>query len=272
MSQAVLRSSASAQASAEPAADAGLDWSQRVQEGFQRQAGSYEAHARLQRAVAWRLAHLCRQLPLASGPRADLGAGTGLLSRAMLCQRSDLIAQPPLQLDLCAALLEQNRCGPKLHWNLETPLPQALDGAALLMSSFALQWLNRPERRLADWVERLAPSGWLALAVPTAGSFPQWRQAASSAAVPCTALELPTAERLQTAASAAGLRLHHARVLRFSRAAHGGRSTLRLLARIGATASRGPGLGPAALRRLLAHWPEATPLTWEVLVLLGRKP
>ncbi|MEB3332406.1 MAG: SAM-dependent methyltransferase [Synechococcaceae cyanobacterium] len=272
MSPAVLRSAPSAPPAPQACPATDLNWSERVQRGFQRQAGSYEAHARMQRAVAWRLAHLCRHLPLASGPRADLGAGTGLLSRALLSQHDNLRDQPPLQLDLCAALLARNRCGPKLLWNLETPLPEVLDGSALLMSSFALQWLSQPEQRLADWVERLAPTGWLALAVPTSGSFPQWRQAACSAAVPCTALELPTAERLQAAASAAGLRLHHARVMRFSRAAHGGRTTLRLLARLGATASRGSGLGPGRLRRLLAHWPEATPLTWEVLLLLGRRP
>ena len=47
----------------------------RVRQGFGRGAASYEAHARLQQGVAWRLARFCRDLPLPSGLSADLGAG-----------------------------------------------------------------------------------------------------------------------------------------------------------------------------------------------------
>jgi len=53
---------------------------------FNRRAALYERHARLQRGLAWRLAHHIARLPLPPGPRADLGAGTGLVGKALRLQ------------------------------------------------------------------------------------------------------------------------------------------------------------------------------------------
>jgi malonyl-CoA O-methyltransferase len=246
-------------------------FSSRVRQSFGRSAASYEAQARLQQGVAWRLGRLCRDLPLPAGPYADLGAGSGLLSRALLAQRPSL-AKPPLQLDLCPELLARNPlAGPtSAPWDLNRGLPPQLRDAGLLLSSFALQWLDDPLAQLAHWAGRLAPGGWLALAVPVAGSFDTWQAAARAASVPCTALPLPEADGLIEAAIRAGLNLRHTQRLRFSRAPRDGLATLRLLSSLGATASRQPPLDPGQLRRLLAHWP-AAPLRWEVLVLVGRR-
>jgi malonyl-CoA O-methyltransferase len=238
--------------------------SDQVRHHFGRRAAVYEAQALLQRAVACRLGRLCRDLPLPAGPRADLGAGSGLLSRA-------LAAQGLLQLDLCPELLQRNPQQPHLVWDLNDGLPSPLQGAALLASGFALQWLDDPASQLAQWCRALAPGGWLALAVPTAGSFPQWRRAAAAAGVPCTALDLPAADRLVQAAAAAGLHPHHSQVLRFSRPEQGGLAALRHLRSLGATASPQPPLGAGELRRLLAHWPVEESLTWEVLLLVGHR-
>lgn len=260
-------------AASAPRADGlALPFSGRVRQGFGRGASSYEAQARLQQGLAWRLGRLCRTLPLPAGPCADLGAGSGLLSRALLAQRPSL-NQPPLQLDLCPELLARNPlAGPATTpWDLNRGLPPALQGAGLLLSSFALQWLEDPAAQLGHWVSRLAPGGWLALAVPLAGSFDTWRAAARAASVPCTALPLPEADGLIEAAIRAGLELRQAQRLRFSRAPRDGLATLRLLRALGATASRQPPLDAGQLRRLLAHWPPA-PLRWEVLVLVGRRP
>ena len=247
------------------------DFSAQVRRGFGRRAGSYELHARLQQAVAWRLGRLGRALPLAAGPCADLGAGSGLLSRSLMEHWPALAGRPPLQLDQCPELLARNPLGPGLLWDLNHGLPEQLERAALLVSSFALQWLDAPAPQLRHWAERLRPGGWLVLALPTAGSFPQWHQAAARAGVPCTGLGLPAAQPLLTAAAAGGVTLVRQQVLRFSRPRQGGLETLRHLRQLGASASRQPPLPPGELRRLLAHWPAATPLTWEVLLLLGRK-
>lgn len=247
------------------------DFSRRVQRQFGRRADFYESQARLQRAVAWRLGRLGRDLALPEGPCADLGAGSGLLSRALMAQHRGLAGRPPLQLDLCPQLLERNPLPRRLLWDLNGGLPSELDGAALLASGFCLQWLEHPVAQLAHWCRSLRPGGWLLLALPTAGSFPQWRQAATAAAVRCTALELPAADTLIRTAENGGLELRHSGTLRFSRPRQGGLQTLRHLSRLGAAASRTPPLGTAELRRLLRHWPAASPLTWEMLVLLGKR-
>jgi len=248
------------------------DFSSRVRQGFGRRADCYEQQARLQQGVAWRLGRLCRDLSLPAGPRADLGAGSGLLSRALLAHRPELAERPPLQLDLCPELLARNPLAgfTVCPWDLNQGLPPDLCGAGLLVSSFALQWLEDPAGQLAHWCSRLVPGGWLALAVPVAGSFWTWQAAAAAASVPCTALPLPRAEELVEAVSAAGLELGHRQQLRYSRSGQDGLSTLRLLRALGATASRQSPLGAGQMRRLLAHWP-CEPLRWEVLLLVGRR-
>jgi malonyl-CoA O-methyltransferase len=258
----------------------GADFSARVRRRFGARASHYERHALLQQAVAWRLARHCRWLPLPAGPTADLGAGSGLLSRALLRHCPSLRRRPPLQLDLCSEWWEAPAPLPTglpeglatLRWDLNDGLPASLQGAALLASSFALQWLDEPAAQLARWSEALAPAGWLALAVPTAGSFPEWRRAAAAAGVPCTALDLPQAGALIAAVEQAGLALRRSDRLRFSRRRQGGLATLRHLQRLGADGSRREPLSAAQLRRLLRNWPEDSPLTWEVLVLVASQP
>lgn len=291
-------------------------FSARVREAFGRRVSSYEPMARLQRGVAWRLAGLARHrlgpgspLALPPGPCADLGAGTGLLGRALEAWGVALPG-PLLQLDLCPEALARNGVGPTLPWDLNQGLPPGLSGAALLASSFALQWLEAPADVLAHWGRQLAPGGWLLLSVPTAGSFPEWRQAARDTDLPCSALPLPAADALLAAVARAGLEPLQARVLTFSGRGTGGGSwrpaapaglpsapgpcgpsgargapgssatpahpaleALRALRAIGADATpHGSSLSPGAWRRLLAAWPAGGQLSWEVLLLLARQP
>lgn len=253
-------------------------FSHQVRRRFSRRAAHYNQLAQLQRAIAWRLAHRIRKLPLPPGPWADLGAGTGLLGQALAEQTRANTAPPTarlspidlLQVDLCADLLARNPLPSQLCWDLEAGLPTALQGAALLVSSFALQWLQEPTQQLQRWCTALRPGGWLVLAVPTAGSFPEWRQAAVTAGVPCTALPLPEAQQLIHAA-APHLRLRQQQRLRFCRAYGDGHRFLRQLNQLGAGASTSRPLSPGQLRRLLACWPADGLVHWEVLVLVGQR-
>lgn len=303
-------------------------FSQRVREAFGRRVATYEPMAPLQRGMAWRLAGVAAHrfggsgplnrpplrrpaAALPQGPCADLGAGTGLVGRALAAWRVALPA-PLQQLDLCPEALARNGAGPTLPWDLNQGLPPHLAGAALLTSSFALQWLEAPAEALTHWGEQLAPGGWLLLSVPTAGSFPEWRQAAQRSGLPCSALPLPAADALCAAAARAGLETLQARVLTFGGSQRGAGSrrapvpaarpsasgpagptgalnaadpaatparnrpalgALRALRAIGADATpRGTSLSPGAWRRLLAAWPAGGALSWEVLLLLARKP
>ncbi|QVL54340.1 MAG: SAM-dependent methyltransferase [Cyanobium sp. M30B3] len=258
-----------------PAPPAEAAFTARVRERFGRRARGYRQHAPLQRAVAWRLAHLlARQLAeqgaLPAGPAADLGAGSGLLGEAL---HDHGLPGPLLQLDLCPELLAANplarRQGPCL-WDLNAGLPAQLRGAGLLCSSFALQWLEQPAAQLELWCGHLAPGGWLALALPTAGSFPQWHRAAARAGVPFSGLALPDHGPLLAVAERQ-LELRHRQLLRFSPSQGDGRRFLGSLRAIGAVGSRGPRLGTAELRRLLQHWPSGEGITWRVLLLIGRR-
>lgn len=243
---------------------------QLVRQCFGAAAASYDSHAQLQAALAWRLAHHCRDLTLPAGPRADLGAGTGLVGRALARQRPSLTL---LQLDLCPELLARNPLSSTeapLIWDLNGGLPPQLQNAALLLSNFALQWLEQPVDQWRRWCRQLGPGGWIGLAVPTGGSFPSWRTAAAAAGVPCTALALPDAAALVDVAEAE-LQAPLVQQLRFSRPGHG-LTFLRQLKALGAQAQAGASLSAPDLRRLLRHWPESTPLQWEVLLVLGQRP
>lgn len=255
------------------------DFSLQVRRRFGRHAADYDRQAQLQRATAWRLAHWIRQLPLPPGPCADLGAGTGLLGQALRRQGASgpagagrgLDPEALLQLDLCPELLARNPLPRQRRWNLDSGLPPELQGAGLLSSSFALQWLPQPAHQLGRWCTALRPGGWLAVAVPTAASFPEWRQAAAAAGVPCTALPLPEAGAL-IAAAAPQLSLRLQQRLRFRRRDGDGRRFLGQLSRLGAGASPSGPLSPGQLRRLLAAWPPGGVVHWEVLLLLGQRP
>ena len=256
-----------------PAPSAEAAFTARVRERFGRRAQAYRQHARLQRAVAWRLAHLlarCTGEAPPCGPAADLGAGSGLLGEAL---HEHGLAGPLLQLDLCPELLAANTLA-RRHghclWDLNAGLPAGLRGAGLLCSSFALQWLEQPAAQLQQWCGHLAPGGWLALALPTAESFPQWHRAARRAGVPFSGLALPASAPLLAVAEQ-HLELRQRQLLRFSHSGGDGRRFLGSLRAIGAVGSRAPRLGTAELRRLLQHWPSGEGITWTVLLLIGRR-
>jgi malonyl-CoA O-methyltransferase len=250
----------------------GAGFSQNILQRFSRRAACYDRQALLQRAIAWRLAHWVQRLELPPGPCADLGAGTGLLGQALQEQPAHSIvsAEALLQLDFCPELLAHNPLPRQHTWNLESGLPPELEGAALLTSSFALQWLSEPAGRLKYWCTALRPAGWLVLAVPTAASFPQWRQAAARAGVPCTALALPSASELINA-SAPLLSLLQVKRLHFHRRYGDGLHFLSQLSRLGAGASPSGPLRPGELRKLLAAWPTDGVVSWEVLMLVGQR-
>ena len=246
----------------------------RICSRFDRQAAHYAQLADLQQAVAWRLAHRVARLPLPSGPCADLGAGSGLVGQALAQHRCDATL---LQLDGSPALLARNPLAqPGLLWDLEQGLPPNLQHCALLTSSFTLQWLRHPARTLQLWAQAMAPGGWLALAVPVAGSFPQWHEAAARARIRCTAQPLPSAQELITTASA-HLQLPVVQELCFSRPyGSGGASTaqqfLRRMRRLGAGSSTEAPLSTGQWRQLLAHWPASRLVSWRVLLLIGQRP
>ena len=64
--------------------------------------------------------------------------------------------------------------------DLNRALPKSTPAATLLCSSFVLHWLEAPAETLQQWFQQLDCGGWLAIAVPVAGSFWQWHAAAAA--------------------------------------------------------------------------------------------
>ena len=241
---------------------------------FSQAASNYARNARLQQGVAWRLAHLCRNLPLLPGPVLDLGAGSGNLSAALQHQRPEL---NPLLVDHCAALLAQAQAPAeqRLQWDLNGGLPPLPSAPQMLLSSFALHWLQDPAAQLNRWAQALASGGWLALSVPVAGSLESWHTAAERAGMPCSALELPQSHALLNALPNT-MELHRQELLHFSCSYSSPLSFLRELRSLGVHGGARHRPGITELRQLQRHWPRAADggvvLRWRLLQLLARHP
>ena len=241
-------------------------WSTRVLQAFSASAEHYNASARLQAGMAWQLAKRCRNVAVPEGLWVDLGSGTGQLAEAL---EQEHPGQSVLRLDGSESMLRsQNNAGPTLLHDLNRPLPRWSSPPALLCSNFVLHWLHDPPARLHHWYEALAPGGWLALAVPVAGSFEQWHHAAARAGVPCTALQFPDSDSLLTAIPADAVRWK--RVHRFSRRGRHPVDLLRPMIRTGADTTPSSRLGPASWRRIFQNWPQPDQprLSWHVLTLM----
>ena len=244
-------------------------WSQRVVERFGRSADRYDSAAKLQRAMARQLAERCRREAIPRGLWADLGSGTGLLADDL---ESLHPGQSVLRVDGSDAMLRRHQPSAQTSCvDLNQSLPEWSTAPVLLSSSFVLHWLTDPARSLQHWFERLGQGGWLIVAVPVAGSFQQWHQAAERAGVPCTALRFPATDQLLDVLPGAAVR--HQRLHRFSRRAHRPFELLRPMTTIGAGSSRHASLGSGQWRRLARAWPDAdTPtLTWHVLSLMLKR-
>jgi malonyl-CoA O-methyltransferase len=244
-------------------------WRRQVLQRFEQAAPHYVDHAGLQQAVAWRLAGLCRRRPLPRGRWLDLGAGTGILADALETLHP---GQSVGRLDGSEAMLARQRHRHDTRtWDLQQGLPPWPERPQVLASSFCLHWLVDPHLHMQQWYEALAPSGWLALALPVHGSFRQWHQAASTSGQPCTALPLPTATGLLEAVPAQAVR-HHS-LHRFTTQARSVAALLRPMRRVGAGSTPVEPLGVRAWRELGRHWPAPETdgrvrLTWMIQILL----
>nr|AUG32157.1 biotin biosynthesis protein BioC [Paulinella longichromatophora] len=231
---------------------------------------AYEPAAHLQRSVAWRLARQIKNCTLPNGLRLDLGAGTGLLSRAIEAQVPD---QKVIRIDRSTALLSHNENSSSIVWNLnDGPLPTSHQ-VSLIACSFAIQWLFNPTRHIEKWCQKLSTGGWLAVALPTSRSFPQWYEAADKANVICSALPLPKAEVLIAISSDYLTELQIQRI-QFTQSANQGLDFLKQIREIGAQSSLIKPLNPGALRRLNRFWNRdlnKAELTWDILIVLGQK-
>ena len=244
-------------------------WSAKVLQSFDGAAPQYNQAARLQTAMAWRLAGCCKRLPIPSGRWLDLGSGTGLLADAIEQRNPGRVVE---RIDGSPSMLARNsRPDHTQLWDLNQPLQSWDDAPTLIASSFCLHWLSDPGTRLQNWFEWLAPGGWLIAALPVEGCFPQWQAAAHQAAVPCSALSFPTTQALL--ASLPKQQVRQQQQLCFSEQASHITALLRPMQTIGAGTSTHSALSVKQWRPLRAHWPERSAegqvrLTWLIQILV----
>ena len=247
-------------------------WGDGVLRRFDRAAQTYASSAGLQQRVARCLADHCRHHAIPNGLWVDLGSGTGYLAEALERQHA---GQRVLRIDGSRAMLRQHpSSADTLRWDLRTPLPRFPQPPTLLASSFCLHWLPDPERILQQWLRHLAPEGWLALALPVEGCFPQWHHAAAVSGADCTALDFPCAERLCRGLAADQLRLQEQ--LRCTVVAPSLPALLKPLRRVGADSTHQPSLSVGAWRSLQKAWEDRGSdgqlrLTWVIQLLLIRR-
>jgi malonyl-CoA O-methyltransferase len=123
-------------------------------------------------------------------------------------------------------------------------------------------------------VDALPKGGWLALAVPVAGSFPQWQHAARAANQTCTALSMPVREQLM-AALPDGV-VQRDECLSFTQRAANPLRLLRPMSNIGASVTNGGQLSPGQWKAVFRAWPQADAsagfaLTWRMWVLMVKR-
>lgn len=123
---------------------------------FDRRAGSYDAHAAVQRQAAdW----LADWLPeRCKGPALELGAGTGLFTRHLAHR-----VKPLLVTDVSPAMTAYGqRQLPELHWGVSDAASPP-DGSPFrwIFSCSLAQWLSRPEKALRAWHHAASTDGRL---------------------------------------------------------------------------------------------------------------
>lgn len=139
---------------------------------FDAAAGRYDGAAAAQRQIGARLLDFCGTIR----PRniLDIGCGTGTL----LAQAGQKYPQSLLTgLDAAPAMLDvaQAKCPQARLICQDAAAMMLTERFDLIVSSMALHWLERPVDILRRWKGLLNPGGLLAVALPVAGSFVEWR-------------------------------------------------------------------------------------------------
>ena len=162
----------------------------------------------------------------------------------------------------------------KQLWDLNDGLPKWSKKPNLLASSFVLHWLDNPQKQLKEWLNSLSLDGWIALAIPVKGSFPEWYEAAEKAKLTCTALDLPSYDSLIGVIPKQSILYNKVEVTK--QTAKKAISLLKPMIKVGAQSSRKEQLSISDWRKLLSFWPisnngKEVSLSWSIQFLLIKR-
>ena len=247
-------------------------WSSLVNKNFNEAASNYNESAVIQKNTALKLAKICSNYPIKNGLWVDLGSGTGLLAKSLEDLHPD---QSVLRLDNSRKMISQHpEKSNKQIWDLNDGLPQWSDKPNLLASSFVLHWLDNPQEQLKRWFYALNSDGWIALAIPIKGSFPEWHEAAVHADLTCTALELPSYDSLLRVIPKKNILYNETKIIR--QTANNVTSLLKPMIMVGAQSSQKKQLSISDWRQIFSCWPKINQgkevsLSWSIQFLLIKR-
>ena len=247
-------------------------WSTQVNKNFNAAALSYEESASIQKNTALKLAKLCSYHAIKNGLWVDLGTGTGLLAKSLENLHPN---QPVVRLDNSQKMIDQHsEKSIKKLWDLNNGLPEWSEKPNLLASSFVLHWLDNPQNHLRQWFNSLSIDGWIALAIPIKGSFPEWYEAAEKANLTCTAVDLPSYDSLIRVVPKKSILYNKIEVIKQTEKR--ATSLLKSMVKVGAQSSKKEQLSVSDWRHLLSFWPvshkdKKVSLSWSIQFLLIKR-
>jgi len=240
------------------------DFQQRVASRFDAAAATYDAHSRVQRHAAARLAGLIAVAGLPPRPRVlEVGCGTGHLTQRLT---QHLPGARILATDIAPAMVAACRAGlPGLDYAvMDGARPSVAGFFDLVCANLAAQWFVDLPAALTQFAALLAPGGMLAFSLLGAGTFREWRSAHARQGLTAGSLPLPDARLCRAAFPAGQLRLDIETWLDRPASAL---DFLRSLRAIGAD-TPAPGhvqLSPAQLRGVLRELGTAPTVSYEVV-------
>tara|TARA_B100000700_G_scaffold320253_1_gene417134 strand:+ start:455 stop:1210 length:756 start_codon:yes stop_codon:yes gene_type:complete len=247
-------------------------WSRLVNKNFNEAAFNYNEAALIQKSTALKLAKICSHHPIKNGLWVDLGSGTGLLAKSLENLHPN---QSVLRLDNSQQMIDQHsEKSPKQLWDLNDGLPNWSKEPNLLASSFVLHWLDNPQKQLSEWFNSINSDGWIALAIPIKGSFTEWHEAAETANLTCTALDLPSHDSLINAVPNQNIVYSEIEIIK--QKAEKVTSLLKPMIKVGAQSSYKEQLSISNWRHLLSAWPisnkdKQVSLSWSIQFLLIKR-
>tara|TARA_B100000700_G_scaffold196952_1_gene216750 strand:- start:835 stop:1590 length:756 start_codon:yes stop_codon:yes gene_type:complete len=247
-------------------------WFSRVNKNFNEAALRYNESASIQKSTAVKLAKICSHHSIKYGLWVDLGSGTGLLAQSLEDSHPN---QHVLRLDSSKKMIDQHsKTSSKQLWDLNNGLPKWSKKPNLLASSFVLHWLDNPQKQLKEWFNSLSSDGWIALAIPIKGSFPEWYEAAANANLTCTALDLPSYDSLIRVIPNQNILYNKIEIIK--QKAKKATALLKPMIKVGAQSSNKKQLSISDWRHLLSYWPISNKdkyfnLSWSIHFLLIKR-
>ncbi len=249
---------------------------------FNRSAGTYDEHCRVQRLMAARLAARLETFPQ-PGRILELGCGTGYLTGLLAARypRADILA-----VDFAARMVDLARVRVPERVNLAVADAETADlptaGFDLIVSNATVQWFDSPGRTLQRLAGRLRPGGMMLHSTFGPGTFAELRAVLDDGGSRSPGLPLRPAGEWAALLQECGLSRVEAGTRREVVGYPTAAGFLTELHSTGATWRPGDGvstpLPPGRLRRMLERYDaelgttEGVPVTYELIEVCGNRP